>query len=70
MTAPLLEASDRLSYIDLALDLWVSPNGVQTILDEDEFDALDLDAATRSRARAALEVLRREFAKNGAPGLD
>jgi predicted RNA-binding protein associated with RNAse of E/G family len=65
-----LEASDRLSYIDLALDLWVTPGGVQTILDEDEFEALELNAATRSRARAALEELRQEFANKGAPGLD
>lgn len=65
-----LEACDQLSYIDLALDLWVTPDGVQTVLDEDEFDALDLEMPARSRARAALEELRREFANNGAPGLD
>jgi len=37
-----MEADNRLSYVDLALDLWVVPDGVQTELDEDEFAALDL----------------------------
>ncbi len=56
-----LEAEDRLSYIDLALDLWVSPQGVQTILDQDEFAALPLDKQTRAQARAAMDELRRQF---------
>jgi hypothetical protein len=55
------EAEGRISYVDLALDLWVSPNGMQTVLDEDEFAALALDAGTRSRARAALEELKERF---------
>lgn len=56
-----LEADDRLSYVDLALDLWIAPDGTQTVLDEDEFAALDLDAETRSRAQKALEELRLRF---------
>ena len=36
-----------LSYVDLALDLWVSPDGKQTVLDEDEFKALELDEELR-----------------------
>jgi predicted RNA-binding protein associated with RNAse of E/G family len=55
------EAEGRISYVDLALDLWVSPNGTQTVLDEDEFAALALDAGTRSRARAVLEELKERF---------
>jgi len=58
-----LEAEDRLSYVDLALDLWVAVDGTQTVLDEDEFAALALDAETRSRARAALEELQKLFSK-------
>lgn len=57
----ILEADDRLSYVDLALDLWIAPDGMQTVLDEDEFAALDLDAETRSQALAALEELRLSF---------
>jgi predicted RNA-binding protein associated with RNAse of E/G family len=50
-----------ISYVDLALDLWVAPDGTQTVLDEDEFAALDLDAETRQQARAALEEVQRLF---------
>jgi uncharacterized protein len=64
-----LEAEGRLSYEDLALDLWVSPDGTQTILDEDEFAALDLDAHTRSQARAAMEELQTQFKINKKPDL-
>ncbi len=39
-----MESENTISYVDLALDLWVAPDGSQTVLDEDEFDALDLDA--------------------------
>ncbi len=56
-----LEVEDRLSYVDLALDLWIDPAGNQTVLDEDEFEALALDASTRRRARQALEDLQRQF---------
>jgi predicted RNA-binding protein associated with RNAse of E/G family len=57
------DADDVISYVDLALDLWVAPEGTQTVLDEDEFAALDLDAETRSQAWAALEELKARFAK-------
>jgi predicted RNA-binding protein associated with RNAse of E/G family len=59
------DAPDVLSYIDLALDLWVTPEGAQTVLDEDEFDRLDLDDATRKQARQALEELKRFFESLG-----
>jgi predicted RNA-binding protein associated with RNAse of E/G family len=63
------ESIDRLSYIDLALDLWVSPGRSQTVLDEDEFAALDLDADTRDQARAALKKLQSLFTKSKNPDL-
>ena len=63
-----MESEDAISYVDLALDLWVTPVGFQTVLDEDEFAALDLDAETRRRAREALEELRRLFSENQNPG--
>ena len=50
-----------LSYIDLALDLWVAPDGTQTVLDEDEFALLELDAFTRLQALAALQELHLMF---------
>lgn len=48
---PALEADD------LALDLFIDPAGGTLLLDEDEFAALDLSAADRSAARAALAAL-------------
>jgi len=56
-----MEADDRLSYVDLALDLWVTLDRQQVVLDEDEFAALDLDPDTRSRAQKALDELRLRF---------
>ncbi len=55
------ESEDRLSFIDLALDLWVSPSGTQTVLDEDEFAALSLDEATKLKALSALDELKAIF---------
>jgi uncharacterized protein len=64
-----IESDDRVSYVDLALDLWVGPEGTQTVLDENEFAALDLDTQTMSKAKAALEELRELFLDNKEPGL-
>ena len=50
------------SYVDLALDLWVSTNGKQTVLDEDEFEKLDLNDKLREDALRGLEELKQLFA--------
>ena len=63
---PAVLEKDRVSYIDLALDLWVSPDGTQTVLDEDEFLELPMDVMTRSQAVVALEELKEKF-KNEQP---
>ena len=55
------------SYVDLALDLWVSVNGQQTILDEDEFEAMRLDEALRLGALNGLDELKTLFLKNKHP---
>jgi hypothetical protein len=49
---------DEIVFVDLALDLWIYPDGRQVVLDEDEFGVLNLDNATRQHARAALVELR------------
>ena len=54
------------SYVDLALDVWVSVDGNQTVLDEDEFEALNLDAELRTGALQGLEQLKQLFL-NGKP---
>jgi uncharacterized protein len=50
---------DAIACRDLFLDLWVAPDGVMRILDEDEFASADLDPSTRAAARAALQELQR-----------
>jgi predicted RNA-binding protein associated with RNAse of E/G family len=44
---------------DLALDVWVSPEGGLVVLDEDEFAALPLTEEERARGLAAIQELRR-----------
>ena len=61
VTRPALLLDGRVEYVDLFLDLWVSANGVQTVLDEDEFLAADLDEATRLGALNALAELQESF---------
>jgi uncharacterized protein len=56
------------SYVDLALDLWVSVDGTQTVLDEDEFEELGLDEKLRSAALKGLEDLKVFFLKEKPPG--
>ena len=47
----------QVSYVDLALDLLVYPDGKQLILDEDEFQELAINATVRAKAVAALQEL-------------
>jgi predicted RNA-binding protein associated with RNAse of E/G family len=56
---------NTLSYIDLALDLLVFPDGRQIVLDEDEFAALDISAELRIKARTALAELQENFRQKG-----
>jgi hypothetical protein len=55
------------SYVDLALDLWVSNDGKQTVLDQDEFEALELDDESRRNALRALKDLRSLFLNDKPP---
>jgi len=55
------------SYVDLALDLWVAVDGTQTVLDEDEFLELQIDETTRTQALSALEELKQKFANEKPP---
>jgi len=54
------------SYVDLALDLWVSVDGNQTVLDEDEFADLNLNAELSDKAWKGLDELKALF-KNKRP---
>jgi len=61
------EAADTISYVDLALDLWVSAAGWKEFLDWDEYARLRLDAATRARVREALYELAAMFESKRPP---
>jgi len=55
------------SYVDLALDLWVSADGRQTVLDEDEFRELKLSEEMHSSALAGLSELQQLFETKNPP---
>jgi len=65
---PAVFEEDVISYVDLALDLWVSVNGEQFVLDEDEFEELGLNPELRSGALNGLEDLKNLFLNNKPPG--
>jgi len=48
---------DAVRCEDLALDVWVSPQGKAAVMDKEEFAALDIAAAERRRGREALQTL-------------
>jgi uncharacterized protein len=52
---------ETISYIDLALDLLVYPDGRQLVLDEDEFDRLPLTDEIRWQSKTALGELQGIF---------
>jgi len=54
---PAIFEDDFISYVDLALDLWVSADGKQTVLDEDELEELNLDDRLKQKVYDALKEL-------------
>jgi len=58
---PAVIEDDVVSYVDLALDLWISANGQQTVLDMDEFEKLELDDELREGALNGLEEVQGVF---------
>lgn len=61
VTMPAEIDEQTVSYVDLALDLLVYPDGSQLVLDEDEFAALPVSPQTREQAQKALADLQRLF---------
>jgi predicted RNA-binding protein associated with RNAse of E/G family len=57
ITKPAEIVGNEVFTVDLALDLWVRPDGKMKVLDEHEFCALDIRAADRDEAFAALKHL-------------
>ncbi len=67
VTRPAHIGKDEVSAEDLALDLWVAPDGGMRVLDEDEFADLPLGAAERAASRQALAELQTMVAQRVAP---
>ena len=63
ISLPAVFGEDSISYVDLALDLLVYPDGRQLVLDEDEFADLEITPETCLKALAALEELMAEFSR-------
>jgi protein associated with RNAse G/E len=51
----------QISYADLALDLWVFPDGRKKVFDEDQFNKLDLSESIRNKAHESLKDLKDNF---------
>ena len=64
---PAVFEDDIVSYVDLALDLWISRDGKQTVLDQDEFEALALNDGLRQSALQGLSDLRQLFLNDKPP---
>jgi predicted RNA-binding protein associated with RNAse of E/G family len=64
---PAVLGPGTVSFVDLALDLWVSISGKQTVLDRDEFEALTLQPGERANALDALARLRALFKTKQPP---
>ena len=67
VSKPAVFEDDTISFVDLALDLWVAEDGRQTVLDEDEFEELNLNAELRLAALDGLEQLKALFLNNKPP---
>ena len=57
ITTPIEFQPGVIEQIDLALDVWIAPDGSTLLLDEDEFRDLKLDPETRAQARRGLDEL-------------
>jgi predicted RNA-binding protein associated with RNAse of E/G family len=57
LTRPAVIEDDQVSAVDLALDVWVDPEGKTQVLDEAEFAALPLAADEITAVRAACAEL-------------
>ena len=59
--------SPFISYVDLALDLWVSADGKQTVLDEDELAELNLSVDLKQKVDEGLKELQQLFKQKNPP---
>jgi predicted RNA-binding protein associated with RNAse of E/G family len=69
VTRPALIDDGTVQADDLALDMFVSPDGGVLVLDEDEFSALDLPDTDRQQALMTVQVIR-EIVERREPPFD
>ena len=67
ITKPAVIEADSVSYVDLAVDLWVSADGTRRILDEDEMEKLGLSEEIKKNAFAGLKELEQYFESKNPP---
>lgn len=67
LSRPARLTPDTVAWVDLALDLWVWPDGRTAILDQDEFDALPLERAEREQVKSTLLEFGRHFRNRRPP---
>jgi predicted RNA-binding protein associated with RNAse of E/G family len=67
LSRPAVLDSTSVAWVDLALDLWVSPDGRQTVLDREEFAALPITTLERQLAVFALSELQDRFKRLRLP---
>lgn len=67
ITRPAEIGDDFVRADDLALDVYVLPNGNLMLLDEEEFDALNLPLDERIAALRAVEAIRRSSSERVEP---
>jgi protein associated with RNAse G/E len=67
ITRPAIISTEEVSWPDLALDVWITPDGALTVVDEDEFEALALDPHTRGAVLAAVADLYEHVHRREAP---
>jgi protein associated with RNAse G/E len=65
---PAIIEDDFVSYVDLALDLWVSADGKQTVLDDDELAELNLDDGLKQKVYEGLKELQEVITKRRNSG--
>ena len=61
VTKPAKVENGQISYVDLALDLLVFADGRQLVLDEDEFELLNIDETVKVNSLQGLEELKAVF---------
>ena len=67
ITKPAIIEEESVSYVDLALDLWVSPDGRRKVLDEDELEELNLDEELKQQVYSGLRELEKHFESKNPP---